>query len=518
MDNNDCVRKSMTDFWKQCSTPCASVVEMMLDIGAEELAELEQPEILSYLPDFAGKRVMDLGAGIGRFTSTFAMSACSVLAIDFMHEFLEKNKTINSHYKNIEFQCGDVTKLQRDNRCANLVFSNWLLMYLSDKEVLELLQKVLEWLDDDGYLFIRESCLVPSGLCAVQRCSQEHSNYTLKSCNYRRMFNPTNYRNAMTYEALFASSDISCDIGQSYGFQCVMSTSLGAYTKLKDNRNQIVWLLQKVKRNKSRNTTFTESLELQETYENHVIRCQKVFACTSLGVEALGTTEVSVDMLDLNPHHTVLDVGCGLGSRSLDMVKKYGCKVVGVDMSIINRRHAEENAKENAMGPDQVKFEFADLTKRNYSTESFDAIYSRDSICAIADKLTLFGNVYKWLKPGGKVLISDYCCSAEDHSEVFKEYVKLRGYTLYSPAQYAKSLEKAGFEDVRVEDKTQTFTETLTTALNQTYKRSDEFIGDFSQKDFDDIVSGWKDTLHQCEEGEQRWGIFHATKPRTPLT
>lgn len=55
----------MTDFWKQCSTPCASVVEMMLDIGAEELAELEQPEILSYLPDFAGKRVMDLGAGIG---------------------------------------------------------------------------------------------------------------------------------------------------------------------------------------------------------------------------------------------------------------------------------------------------------------------------------------------------------------------------------------------------------------------------------------------------------------------
>lgn len=44
----------------------------------------------------------------------------------------------------------------------------------------------------------------------------------------------------------------------------------------------------------------------------------------------------------------------------------------------------------------------------------------------------------KWLKPGGKVLISDYCCSEGPHSDKFKAYVKQRGYHLLSPAAYGK--------------------------------------------------------------------------------
>ncbi|XP_046544138.1 phosphoethanolamine N-methyltransferase-like [Haliotis rubra] len=498
MDQHDCDRVSMADYWKEFSTPSASVVEMMLDRGGEKLAALEQPEILSYLPDFTGKRVIDLGAGIGRYTSTFAKSAYSVFAIDFMNEFIEKNETINNLYKNIDFQCGDVTKLQRDNRSADFVFSNWLLMYLSDTEVLELLQKVLEWLDEDGYLFIRESCMGPSG-------------------DYPVRFNPTIYRNAMRYEALFASSAISCDENKSYGFECVMSTSVDAYAKVKDNRNQIVWLLQKVERNNGTNKAFLESHELQETYQHRVIGYQKMFGCTMFG-DVLETGEVDVGTLDLKPHHTVLEVGCSFGDRSVDLAKKYGCKVVGVAMSIIQRRHAEKNAKENAMGPDQVKFEFADLLKRNYPNESFHAIYSRDSICTIADKMTLFGNFYKWLKPGGKVLISDYCSSTEGHSDIFRKYMKQRGYTLYSPVQYGKRFEEAGFVDVRVEDKTKVFTEALTTELNQIHKRRADYIGDVHKKDCDDIVSDWKDTLHLTGEGEQRWGIFCATKPSRPLT
>ncbi|PON62194.1 S-adenosyl-L-methionine-dependent methyltransferase, partial [Parasponia andersonii] len=43
---------------------------------------------------------------------------------------------------------------------------------------------------------------------------------------------------------------------------------------------------------------------------------------------------------------------------------------------------------------------------------SFDVIYSRDTILHIQDKPALFRSFYKWLKPGGKVVISDYCKSA----------------------------------------------------------------------------------------------------------
>jgi hypothetical protein len=44
---------------------------------------------------------------------------------------------MNGHYKNIEFKCADVTspELKIPRASVDLVFSNWLLMYLSDEEV-----------------------------------------------------------------------------------------------------------------------------------------------------------------------------------------------------------------------------------------------------------------------------------------------------------------------------------------------------------------------------------------------
>ena len=57
-------RNVMTDYWKEHSKE-PTVKEMMLDSHAEDIGKLEQPEILSMLPDLEGKDVVELGAGIG---------------------------------------------------------------------------------------------------------------------------------------------------------------------------------------------------------------------------------------------------------------------------------------------------------------------------------------------------------------------------------------------------------------------------------------------------------------------
>jgi hypothetical protein len=48
-----------------------------------------------------------------------------------------QNESTNGHYKNVKFLCADVTSpdLQFSEGSLDLIFSNWLLMYLSDKEV-----------------------------------------------------------------------------------------------------------------------------------------------------------------------------------------------------------------------------------------------------------------------------------------------------------------------------------------------------------------------------------------------
>ena len=54
----------MEGYWTEHSQS-ASLEEMMLDSNASTLNLEELPEILSYLPDYAGKEVVELGAGIG---------------------------------------------------------------------------------------------------------------------------------------------------------------------------------------------------------------------------------------------------------------------------------------------------------------------------------------------------------------------------------------------------------------------------------------------------------------------
>ena len=54
----------MTDYWSEHSTE-GTVKEMMLDEEAELLGKEEIPEILDMLPDYTGKDVLELGAGIG---------------------------------------------------------------------------------------------------------------------------------------------------------------------------------------------------------------------------------------------------------------------------------------------------------------------------------------------------------------------------------------------------------------------------------------------------------------------
>lgn len=56
-------------------------------------------QILSLLPPFKGKDVIELGAGIGRFTGELAKSAGHVIAMDFMENLIKKVMSIETWQK-----------------------------------------------------------------------------------------------------------------------------------------------------------------------------------------------------------------------------------------------------------------------------------------------------------------------------------------------------------------------------------------------------------------------------------
>lgn len=207
----------------------------------------------------------------------------------------------------------------------------------------------------------------------------------------------------------------------------------------------------------------------------------------------------------------VLDVGCGIGGSAFHMAKNYQVNVHGVDLSKNMLQIGQERAKE--FGQDQVKFEFCDITKADFETESFDVIYSRDTILHIGEKEKLFTNFLKWLKPGGQLLITDYCHGEGELSQEFQDYVKQRCYSITTVSNYGKILEKVGFAEVKAEDNSNRFIEVLNTEMQHFENEKGDFIKEFSESDYNAIIGGWANKVKRCSSGYHRWGLFRATKP-----
>ena len=167
----------------------------------------------------------------------------------------------------------------------------------------------------------------------------------------------------------------------------------------------------------------------------------------------------------------------------------------------INRRHSL-----------QICLEITDITKAIYPDESFDVIYSRDTLLHIGDKETLFANFFKWLKPGGRVFISDYCRGDQEHSERFLKYVAQRGYHLLTVRDYGAILSKVGFQTVEPVDATDYFVQILQKEMASFAQIKDEFVQEFSAEDYNDIMGGWQDKVERCADGDQAWGTFLAVK------
>ncbi|GAB2270235.1 hypothetical protein Dimus_005139 [Dionaea muscipula] len=482
-------REIQKKYWIEHSVDL-TVEAMMLDSKAADLDREERPEVLSLLPPYEGKSILELGAGIGRFTGELAKKASQVLAFDFIENVIKKNESMNGHHKNVKFMCADVTSsdLIISPESVDLIFSNWLLMYLSDQEVENLARRMVKWLKVGGHIFFRESCFHQGG-------------------DFKRRSNPTHYREPMFYSKVFKESHIDDGPGKSFELSLVSCKCIGAYVRNKKNQNQICWIWQKV--GLQDNKGFQRFLDNVQYKCSGILRYERVFGHGFVSTGGIETTKEFVAKLELEPGQKILDVGCGIGGGDFYMAENFDVEVIAIDLSI----NMISFALERSIGLKcAVEFEVADCTKKQYPDNVFDVIYSRDTILHIQDKSALFQSFYKWLKPGGKVLISDYCRSAQQPSPEFAEYIKQRGYDLHDVDSYAKMLRDAGFNEVIAEDRTDQFIQVLQRELNAVEKDKDGFVRDFSEEDYDEIVGGWKAKLARSSSGEQKWGLFIAKK------
>lgn len=486
-------RSQQKEYWK-CHSQDATVEAMMLDSRASDIDKLERPEVLTLLGPVDDLRVVELGAGIGRFTGPLAQHAKSVFALDFMQNLIGQNEATNGHLGNVAFRCGDATELRLDPASCDVVFTNWLLMYLSDGEVAALAASMLSWVCEGGVVFYRESCFRQSG-------------------DKARANNPTHYRNPRHYFDVFDNVREVLPDGRVAHFELVLCKSVDTYVRVKQNQNQVCWKWRKVVSEATAPPDYRHFLDGQQYSARGIARYERVFGSGFVSPGGLETARKFTMLLGLQPDEQVLDVGCGVGGSALHMARTYGCYVYGIDLSVNMILTALERLAASGNG-DKVSFEVSDCTKRDFPADSFDVVHSRDTCLHIHDKPALFARLLEVLRPGGRLLITDYCTGEGPPSEEFATQIALRQYDLHSVEEYSCMLREAGFTDVAAMDRTEEFRASLERELQALEADHEGFAVNFGQEEYDSMVESWRAKLARAAAGEQRWGLFRARKPR----
>ena len=159
-----------------------------------------------------------------------------------------------------------------------------------------------------------------------------------------------------------------------------------------------------------------------------------------------------VALASLKEGETVLDLGSGGGIDVFLAAKKVGPtgKVIGVDMT----KEMVERAKALALehGYKNVEFRLGEIEKLPIEDETVDIIISNCVINLSPDKLKVFQEAYRVLKPNGKLVVSDIVTEEKLPEEIRKSFDAWAGCVAgaLEKSEYLETIKRAGFESVTV--------------------------------------------------------------------
>ena len=121
---------------------------------------------------------------------------------------------------------------------------------------------------------------------------------------------------------------------------------------------------------------------------------------TVLHPGGFAATRQMAEACHIGPRTRVLDNACGKGTTAVYLAQKYGCQVVGVDISKEMIAKATALARQKGLER-QVSFREADALALPFNADEFDVVVSQAMLILVSDKKQAIREALRVTRPGG---------------------------------------------------------------------------------------------------------------------
>lgn len=170
----------------------------------------------------------------------------------------------------------------------------------------------------------------------------------------------------------------------------------------------------------------------------------------NMGVSCGNPTAIS----SLQPGEVVLDLGCGAGLDVLLAAQKVGPTgtAIGIDMTDDMLCRARANAEK--AGLSNVEIYLAEIESLPLEGSSVDCVISNCVLNLVPDKSVAFAEIFRVLKPGGRLAASDLALKQTLPADMASDIDDCFGapWGAISICQYHEALKQAGFDSVEIID------------------------------------------------------------------
>ena len=204
----------------------------------------------------------------------------------------------------------------------------------------------------------------------------------------------------------------------------------------------------------------------------------------------------------------VLDAGCAWGDHALDMARRFGCRVTGVDIVPYAVEQAARQIAESDVA-DKVHVEQGDIQSLRFDDETFDVVWCRDMLSLVPDLPGTLAEFARVLKPGGGTLAyNTFATDLMEPKEASRVYAPMGVVAANMSAPYfERTAAEAGFQVVE--------RDAITTEWREHFEEDGDKLSTTQllriarmRRDRDRLIKEVGRKAYEVELADCHWGVY----------